>query len=289
VDQVVASLRRTVLVFALASCNELFDLQRTELAPELDDDDDNIPDRVDNCPGQRNADQGDEDGDSVGDVCDSCPLVPNELFQLADADGDAIGDDCDPRPTGASDCLILFDSFGAPEALLDHWSAPMTGVDAYAGSIEVHATAGVPLTLELRGLVGDTYDFQLLAHATLGAGERISMLTNAAAAASGHSCNALPDRVNVDVTGAPDQGNAIVPRNPVLDTLLLRMTTRDIDGQSLVACQVRYGVAVGRRVADVPLAPGVPGIQVEARTVRVDGFAVYRARGAEACPETVWR
>ncbi|MDQ7029667.1 MAG: M4 family metallopeptidase [Ardenticatenia bacterium] len=71
-----------------------------------DDDNDRIPDSLDNCDGVPNPDQWDTDGDGQGNACDpdddndgvldegdNCPLRPNP--DQADDDGDGIGDVCD--------------------------------------------------------------------------------------------------------------------------------------------------------------------------------------------------
>jgi hypothetical protein len=73
---------------------------RWQLRPrsELDGDDDNIPDRRDNCPDDANTDQADDDSDGVGDACDNCPDVVNP--DQADLDGDTIGDVCDDDADG---------------------------------------------------------------------------------------------------------------------------------------------------------------------------------------------
>lgn len=41
-----------------------------------DDDGDDVPDRVDNCPSTPNTDQVDDDGDGIGDGCDRCAGTP---------------------------------------------------------------------------------------------------------------------------------------------------------------------------------------------------------------------
>eukprot|EP01083_Nonionella_stella_P291852 992889_1 len=45
--------------------------------PEGDDDNDGIPDAVDNCKNKSNPNQADYDSDGVGNVCDNCPFVSN--------------------------------------------------------------------------------------------------------------------------------------------------------------------------------------------------------------------
>lgn len=76
-----------------------------------DEDGDEVPNSVDNCPLLPNADQANNDSDSQGDVCDNdddndgvndggdnCPFVANGAGQgdQADNDHDALGDACDP-------------------------------------------------------------------------------------------------------------------------------------------------------------------------------------------------
>ncbi|MFH2010107.1 MAG: hypothetical protein ABI333_26150 [bacterium] len=46
-------------------------------APIEDSDGDEVPDHLDNCPNDHNADQSDTDGDGIGDVCD--PAVPLDI------------------------------------------------------------------------------------------------------------------------------------------------------------------------------------------------------------------
>ena len=58
-----------------------------------DDDEDGVPNNVDNCIADANAEQEDGDEDGAGDVCDNCPLDADAT--LADADDDGVGDVCD--------------------------------------------------------------------------------------------------------------------------------------------------------------------------------------------------
>jgi hypothetical protein len=58
------------------------------------DDDDDVPDSLDNCLMLKNLDQADADDDDVGDPCDNCELDANPGQE--DADQDGIGDACDP-------------------------------------------------------------------------------------------------------------------------------------------------------------------------------------------------
>lgn len=61
-----------------------------------DDDEDDIPNVVDNCPGAANRDQVDSDGDGLGDACDNCPQLANP--DQPDSDEDGFGDECDNCP-----------------------------------------------------------------------------------------------------------------------------------------------------------------------------------------------
>jgi hypothetical protein len=78
-----------------------------------DDDDDALPDAVDNCRFFKNPDQKDADGNGVGDVCeaaldrdrdgvpdtaDNCVDLTNSLQE--DADQDGVGDACEPDSDG---------------------------------------------------------------------------------------------------------------------------------------------------------------------------------------------
>jgi hypothetical protein len=78
-----------------------------ETQPEdADGDSDGVPDTMDNCPTEPNADQADLNGDAAGDVCDpdddgdgvddaadNCPLATN--LDQQDLDNDGLGSACD--------------------------------------------------------------------------------------------------------------------------------------------------------------------------------------------------
>gem|GEM_PF-2173315 len=59
-----------------------------------DNDQDQVQDIFDNCPGVANTDQGDTDNDGFGDACDPCPTI-----QGADIDHDTICDSLDNCPS----------------------------------------------------------------------------------------------------------------------------------------------------------------------------------------------
>jgi rubredoxin len=79
--------------------NSVFNIPRISDANIVDindDDNDYVPDEIDNCPNVYNPDQADSDGDGVGNVCDNCPYVYNP--DQADSDQDGIGNVCDNCP-----------------------------------------------------------------------------------------------------------------------------------------------------------------------------------------------
>lgn len=93
-------------------------------ACDSDDDNDEVLDALDNCPGVFNELQTDGDGDALGDECDldddgdevedsldNCPLAANAGQD--DADGDGQGDACDPTP-GERSAHRPGDPFGEP-------------------------------------------------------------------------------------------------------------------------------------------------------------------------------
>lgn len=81
----------------------------------IDTDGDMVRDEADNCPETANLDQHDEDADMIGDLCDNCPHIANQSQDNTDEDG--IGEACDDSP-GLLDCIVRFDPFTSPTALL---------------------------------------------------------------------------------------------------------------------------------------------------------------------------
>ena len=65
---------------------------------DADEDGDNVPDKFDNCPKDKNTDQADGDGDTIGDACDNCPGLTNT--DQSDANKDGVGDACEKPGCG---------------------------------------------------------------------------------------------------------------------------------------------------------------------------------------------
>jgi len=113
-------------VVALVGCNQIFDLDETDLVTD-DRDGDGLLDVIDNCPDVANPLQENQDGDAFGDVCDecpqgsnhnedgdtfldgcdNCPQLPND--DQANADGDELGDVCDHDVRAQR--RLIFDGF----------------------------------------------------------------------------------------------------------------------------------------------------------------------------------
>jgi hypothetical protein len=88
---------------------------------DLDCDGDGVPDCIDNCPDDANADQADSDGDTHGDACDDCPdTVPGSPV---DPDG------CPPEIPGDfdRDGDVDHNDFGTFESCASGPAVPHSG------------------------------------------------------------------------------------------------------------------------------------------------------------------
>lgn len=94
-------------------------------ACDKNDDNDERPDRIDNCATKANVDQYDQDHDGIGDPCDpdndndrvpddedNCPAVANN--DQRDRDGDELGDACDACPKTDPERIDEIDEKGCP-------------------------------------------------------------------------------------------------------------------------------------------------------------------------------
>jgi hypothetical protein len=116
----------------------LFDTGLLEQAADTDGD--GVPDAIDDCPHDPNADQMDADGDGSGDTCDNCPLLSNP--DQRDRDGDGLGDACDPDRDG-DEILNAVDACpdafvpGRPDAAILGGGGPDTDGDGIADDCDV--------------------------------------------------------------------------------------------------------------------------------------------------------
>ena len=82
----------------------------------IDEDDDGVPDDVDNCERVVNGDQEDLDGDGVGDACDDTPRSDSGLEETGEGEPDS-----EPPPDSSTPSEVVLDSgcgcaTGAPGA-----------------------------------------------------------------------------------------------------------------------------------------------------------------------------
>ncbi len=151
----------------------------TGVIPNADQDNDGIPDCMDNCPTVYNPDQADFDGDGVGDVCDNCVWVynPDQL----DLNNDGIGDACQSNigtgiqeqtsgngtltilPNPAKDLVLVECTAGRPASLrIIEVSGRLVQEIPYSSQVDVsHLTSGTYMIMAL------DKDGQALAHARM--------------------------------------------------------------------------------------------------------------------------
>ncbi|HEY3570405.1 MAG TPA: thrombospondin type 3 repeat-containing protein [Thermoanaerobaculia bacterium] len=187
--------------------------------PPPDQDHDNIPDLLDNCPRTPNPDQADADLDGIGDACDNCPSTANPA-QL-DRDHNGVGDACQASSGGptcpfAGDCRVavrpaatlLVPWFGVDLAARDGLTTLMsiTNVDSHPHLVSVtlwtdwavptltfniYLTGFDMQTLNLRDIVQDG-----VLPATGASVSHVGELSSAAVAFSGCAASVAPARVD---------------------------------------------------------------------------------------------
>jgi hypothetical protein len=294
-----------VLLVTVASCNQAFSLDRTELTPP-DEDGDGVLDLADNCPSVANPSQSDDDLDALGDVCDNCPLVAN-TSQADDGDHDGIGDLCDPHPANAGDCLAVLDSFEDVGQFAAHWqvvssqSAP--DIRPGAGNVVVAPTELATVGLFALGPDGSpldgTYDVQLAAQLTISsATTRLAVVSNATDLTNGYRCELYQSGADPWLRSRILDPNMTLPAEkklssrPLGDRAFLRLAPARGNGDILVRCRIDYGIALGVAGYRAPLthlAPGHVGLVVQSQEVVINGIALYRYQPGESCQPTVVR
>lgn len=282
------------IVFA-AGCNQALGLDSTALS---DPDGDNAIEGIDNCPTVANPSQADEDRDGVGDACDNCPIVGNA--PQSDGDDDGVGDDCDAHPATAGDCLVMFDSFGAPDGFDDYWM-PLADPDAPPpvpgeGFVELVSPTTARTGFALRGADGSpalgTYDIILTGDAPLAmGGAELRVQSNATQAGDGNACWLLHATTSLSMGVGKDQQAVTIALTgkPVLDATTIRLITTRRDGMAEDSCRIDYGVVVGTQLTTVtPAAPGMVGVTAKLSPATVEAIQIMTVAPA-GCPGEVRR
>lgn len=285
--------RIVVLLWCVASCNAVYDLDPTTIMPLADVDGDGIADAVDNCLAVANRTQNDEDGDTLGDACDNCPLVGN-LDQADRGDGDGVGDRCDPHPVDPGDCLRLFESFRADYTTAWDVLTDGGGVTVGTGSITLAPQQGATVAVVARDLAGQ-FDVQMLGDVTLAPNATFAAMTNMTTVTSGLGCgvSTLPP-AQIVMLDYPETGMSFTAtyteaQPPVGTVVLVRFVALDAGRMPQDTCRIDFGVArettAGRHAGH---AAGHPGVMATIGAARVDGVAIYEYL-TTACPTAVWR
>lgn len=306
-------MKALAIVTLCGACTQVFDISQTAPLPDaplpVDTDGDGVSDADDNCAALGN-DQNDEDEDGVGDVCDNCPLVRNPS-QQSDGDLDQVGDACDPRPDITGDCLVVFDSFSAPDELDAHWQRYALGgvtpvVDAQPGHVRIDPGSTMPFTLVARGEDGSPlaglFDVQLLASATLTAGS-VEAVTRASDYHTGYTCGrrgftAPPEqRILIGEYGATMSATATakLSTEPTGSSSLVRLfSPRGApENETAIACITESGAAAGVLAFGLdptfePPPGGGAGVRVVQDVADVSAVAIYRFDPA-GCPAAMFR
>lgn len=127
-----------------------FDYALLDTDQIADRDGDGIPDPLDNCPDDVNADQADADEDGAGDLCDVCPFDPDDDADgdgacgdmdncpevpnpdQSDLDGDGAGDLCDACTDVDGDGVCVEDDFCGGTSLTEGVPTVQLGVNRFA-------------------------------------------------------------------------------------------------------------------------------------------------------------
>jgi hypothetical protein len=300
-------MRGLAVVLALTGCNELYGLEPTTLAPELDADGDLVRDVDDNCISVANPDQADADSDSIGNGCDNCPLIANPSQELT-GDSDLVGDFCDPHPLTDGDCLVVFDSFADPSTFATSWrvvsneATPRVGVSAGEVALTpAHGMGGiafVALATDSTPLTG-RYDVQFRARGTLtaysGGAAAVSSLTTVQ---DGYRCQLyLQQEVEYFALALREPlhemaAGGLLSSTPVDDAMVVRLVSQTETGERVLRCRADYGAAVGASNSSSPvmeLTGGSPGVLAMYDPLTVDAVAIYHYQPGSACAESIRR
>lgn len=289
-----------LVVVACVGCNQLYDLQPTEIAVPADRDGDGVPDETDNCVDIPN-DQHDTDADGIGDLCDNCVLVANSGQEHV-GDADLLGDVCDPHPVDDGDCLLLLDSFSDPSTFGAHWlvrsddAAPELHIDPGAVQLVPSATS-TGLAIVADDMPPERLDVSVLA--TLPElTQPVAVFTNSITNTDGDRCivqremNGLPS-ILAFPSGLGPSPRAKLSSLPIREQFLLRHSARVLaNGNFEMRCRVDYGVGVAAfqaRTQPSFATTGASGVITAHDPITVHAITMSRFQPGVACPAPIIR
>jgi hypothetical protein len=295
---------RLALLVALAGCNELYGLDETELAPDVDSDRDGIRDVDDNCPQVRNPDQRDEDADTLGDSCDNCPLIDNAAQEMT-GDADGVGDFCDPHPVTPGDCLVMMDTFSDPAAFAASWQTltndPTGRVEPSAGEVALIPnpnTGGIAIVARDMPL-GLPHDVQVVARGSIAMGiGGAAAVSNLSSVTDGYRCElnkvgTVEHYVYAMQQPNNESGYGTLSARAVGDRMVLRLVSESPAGERNLRCRVDYGLAIGAASTGstvvTALPGGSPGVLSISDPLVVEAVAIYRYQPGVPCGEPIIR
>jgi hypothetical protein len=285
-------------VLALAGCNDVFGLARTQLAPPADRDGDGIGDDVDNCPDVANPMQRDLDGDLIGDACDNCPLVANSS-QEHGGDGDSVGNACDSHPTLDGDCLVLLETFSDPTTFSSHWRTVQDPSDNMPANVTIGPTGLVlhpnptfaigVLSTELTGLL----DVQVFGTASVTSGT-VRAVSSASTIGDGYWCGLVANGITADMNVGDTTSPTLAPLVPYPffgELMLLRLSFGAHAVDTPLNCRADHGVAAGAIFNKVTtlVTTGAPGVTTYADPATIRAIAVYSYTPMQTCPAPIIR
>jgi hypothetical protein len=283
-------------LIALAACNQIYGLDKTEGVETDNPDDldgDGVQDVRDNCRGVANVDQNDEDQDGRGDLCDLCPLIVDAPDQ--DFDKDGMGDACDPHPDKPGDCVRLIETFRDPTKFDTGWMRNDTKsvIDKKPGSIRITPmpeVAIIPI-----GAPMELVDIQVLG-TVVDNGSLVRGASNFASMPSSYRCDLdIEDQPGIMATVPGPAANTfrlLVPAKPITRTFTLRVlpsvgvTTFPVH----LDCRAEFGVSIGLDATNGSTETvGPPAVIVANAAAEIDAVEISTFAPNTTCPNADYR